>query len=82
MEEQKEVDLVNEVNYGDIEEEHIQEPVVEQAVEAEPEQVQEEAPPQEPTAEEKAAVLGHVPKEEWRGDPAKWVPAQEFLDRS
>jgi len=30
--------------------------------------------------EKRAKALGWSPKDQWRGDPAKWVPAEEFLD--
>lgn len=35
----------------------------------------------EGTIEEKAKAMGHVPKEEWKGDPEKWRPAEEFVER-
>lgn len=35
----------------------------------------------ESDAEQKARRLGWVPKEEFRGDPERWRPAEEFLDR-
>lgn len=31
--------------------------------------------------EERARRIGWVPKDEFRGDPAKWAPADEFLER-
>jgi hypothetical protein len=31
--------------------------------------------------EEKAAKMGWVPQEEWKGDPEKWRPAEEFVER-
>lgn len=31
--------------------------------------------------ESEAKELGWVPKEEWRGDPDKWRPAEEFVER-
>ena len=30
---------------------------------------------------DKAKKMGHVPKEEWKGDPDKWRPAEEFVER-
>jgi hypothetical protein len=33
------------------------------------------------TIEEKAKQMGHVPKEEWKGDPDKWRPAEDFVER-
>lgn len=30
---------------------------------------------------EKATAMGWVPENEWKGDPAKWRPAAEFVDR-
>ncbi len=38
-------------------------------------------PPQEGETETRARRLGWVPKEDFRGDPDKWRPAEEFLDR-
>jgi hypothetical protein len=32
-------------------------------------------------AQTRARVMGWKPKEQFRGDPEKWVPAEEFLDR-
>ena len=32
-------------------------------------------------AETRARVMGWKPKEQFRGDPEKWIPADEFLDR-
>lgn len=31
--------------------------------------------------EAKAKAMGHVPQEEWKGDPDKWRPAEEFVER-
>lgn len=31
--------------------------------------------------EEKASKMGWVPQEEWKGDPDKWRPADEFVER-
>lgn len=31
--------------------------------------------------EEKASKMGWVPQEEWKGDPEKWRPAEEFVER-
>lgn len=36
---------------------------------------------QGPDVEQEARALGWVPKEEWRGDQARWVPADEFVER-
>ena len=45
--------------------------------------VEKEVVSAEPTeAEKKAAELGWSPKEQWRGDPGKWVDAETYLDRS
>jgi len=35
----------------------------------------------EGTVEEKAKAMGHVPLEEWKGDPDKWRPAEDFVER-
>ena len=32
-------------------------------------------------AEQEATLMGWMPKEQFRGDPAKWTDAQEFVDR-
>ena len=41
--------------------------------------------PEEPEISEEvlaqAQSMGHAPKDEWRGDPDKWVDAQTFVDR-
>lgn len=34
-----------------------------------------------PQVEQEARNQGWVPKEEWQGDPEKWRPAKEFIDR-
>lgn len=50
---------------------------------AEPE-IKDEAPvetPEIPEHEKEARSSGWCPKEEWRGDPNKWVPADEFVRR-
>ena len=44
-------------------------------------------PPAEPSAEDaawtsRAQRMGWVPQAEWRGDPAKWRPAREFVERA
>jgi len=41
------------------------------------------APPPQPDAgaEERARMMGWKPKDQYRGPPDKWVPADEFLDR-
>lgn len=38
-----------------------------------------EAPAPEPTVSELAAEMGWSPKDQWRGDAAKWKPAADFL---
>ena len=52
--------------------------VTEQIVDESGQQTQQ---PQAPAYEEKAREQGWVPKEEWTGDPDKWRPAREFVDR-
>lgn len=42
-----------------------------------PDDTPDEAPP--PSLEDIAANMGWSPKEQWRGDPAKWKPAHEFV---
>jgi hypothetical protein len=50
-------------------------------------EVQEESPPivsQETISQEvvdRARGMGHRSKEEWRGDPEKWVPADKYVER-
>jgi hypothetical protein len=39
-------------------------------------------PEQEITVEEKARIMGHVSKEEFKGDPDKWVPADQWVERA
>jgi len=34
------------------------------------------------SAEQRASQLGWKPQDQFQGDPAKWVPAEEFLDRA
>jgi len=46
-----------------------------------PETVVEEKSPEEKAIEEKAGKMGWTPKEEFKGDPAKWRPASEFVER-
>lgn len=41
----------------------------------------EAATQQTPEVEDKARRMGWVPKEEFRGDPEKWRPAEEFVER-
>ena len=38
-------------------------------------------PPEPPNMEEKARQLGWRPKEDWKGDPDKWVSAEEFVEK-
>jgi len=38
-------------------------------------------PPEEPEVEQKARSMGWVPKDEFRGDPDKWVEAERFVER-
>jgi hypothetical protein len=35
----------------------------------------------EETVEQKAADIGWVPLDQWKGDPDKWRPAEEFVER-
>ena len=57
------------------------------------EEVHGEAPPVEevsretkpeisPETAERAKMMGHIPKEEFRGDPEKWVPADKYVERA
>lgn len=71
-----------------VNEELQEEPVVEQEVEQPEVEVkaeeQEELPelsPEEAVEQERAMAAGWRPKEEWDGDPKKWVPADEFNRR-
>ena len=36
----------------------------------------------DPEIEERAKLYGHVPKEKFKGDPEKWVPADVFVERA
>lgn len=31
---------------------------------------------------DRAKMMGHIPKEEFRGDPEKWVPADKYVERA
>lgn len=57
-------------------EEQLEEEQTEQTEEQTEEQTQEVNP-----AEERALKMGWVPKDDFRGDPDKWRPAEEFLER-
>lgn len=37
---------------------------------------------QEMSVEERAKILGHVPLEDFKGDPDKWVPAEQWVERT
>lgn len=41
-----------------------------------------EAPKADPAVEQRARIQGWVPKEEFRGDEARWIPADEFVKRA
>ena len=51
----------------------------EELVLTEGEQLPEEEPPAPPSVEDLAQKMGWKPKEEYRGDPDKWRPADEFI---
>ena len=36
----------------------------------------------DPQIIERAKLMGHIPKEEFRGDPSKWVPADKYVERA
>lgn len=42
-------------------------------------QEQEEYPPE---IVERAKTMGHIPKEEFKGDPEKWVPPDKYVERA
>ena len=46
-----------------------------------PEEPPERKEAEPPDTEEKARQLGWRPKEEWKGDPDKWVSAEEFVEK-
>jgi hypothetical protein len=51
------------------------------------EEVHGEAPPVvpeqvAPETVQRAKDMGHIPKEEFRGDPEKWVPADKYVERA
>jgi hypothetical protein len=50
------------------------------------EEAQGEAPeivPQaNPEIAQRAKMMGHIPKEEFRGDPEKWVDADKYVERA
>jgi hypothetical protein len=62
-----------------LEVETVQPEVVEQATEQKT--TQPESKPAIPEYEQKARDAGWVSQEEWTGDPDKWRPAREFVDR-
>jgi hypothetical protein len=42
-----------------------------------------ETPPEIPAEiVQRAKMMGHIPKEEFRGDPEKWVPADKYVERA
>lgn len=42
-----------------------------------------ETPPEiAPEIIERAKLMGHIPKEEFKGDPDKWVPADKYVERA
>lgn len=41
----------------------------------------EETPQEVPKVEQEARAMGWVPKEDFRGDPQRWRPAEEFVER-
>lgn len=42
-----------------------------------------EAPPEiAPEVVERAKLMGHIPKEEFKGDPERWVPADKYVERA
>jgi hypothetical protein len=57
------------------------EEVKEQVKEEVKEQVIEQ-PKVDPQVEERAKIQGWVPKEEFRGDPTRWIPATDFVKRA
>lgn len=57
--------------------------VAEPQVTETPPEPQAPAPPAvDPQLESRARIQGWVPKEEWRGDPSIWRPADEFVKRA
>lgn len=47
------------------------------------EEVPRETPPEiSPEIVQRAKTMGHIPKEEFRGDPEKWVPADKYVERA
>ena len=58
-----------------------EESVNEELPEADIGALSEEETPQDNPVEERAYKMGWVPKESFKGDPAKWRPADEFVER-
>jgi len=44
--------------------------------------VEDVPPPISPEVAERAKMMGHIPKEEFRGDPERWVPADKYVERA
>jgi hypothetical protein len=38
--------------------------------------------PEELSIEERAAIMGHVPLEDFKGNPDKWIPPEKYIERA
>lgn len=50
-------------------------------------EIQEELPPEAPPeipqeVQDRARLMGHIPLEEFKGDPKRWVPADKYVERA
>ena len=64
-------------------EEQLQTEQAEESIDAETTEVKGDSPPQvSPEVLERARIHGWAPKEEFRGDPKKWEPADVWVDRT
>jgi hypothetical protein len=50
-------------------------------------EIQEEVPPETPPevpqeVQDRARLMGHIPLEEFKGDPKRWVPADKYVERA
>lgn len=56
--------------------------VLEEAGEEQEQEQEPQTPQVDPEVEKRAQMMGWVPKETFRGDPARWKPAEEFVQRA
>jgi len=64
------------------EEAEMTEEIIELTEEVKPEAPPEAPPEIAPEVIERARLMGHIPKEEFKGDPERWVPADKYVERA